>query len=264
MTGSARRRSGKRPSALLGLTELPRALAEFGSLPWAGPALAGAPRGDGHSVLVIPGFNASDRATYVLRRYLRYLGYDAHGWDLGANHGLRTVGADGEKLHARLETIYARQHRPVSVIGWSLGGIMARTLCPQMPGHIRQVITLGAPFAGTPKDTRVWRLYELMTGQKVDDDRARAYLQEVEAPLPVPSTAIWSRDDGVVPWANCVEHHGPLSDNIEIFGSHFGMPVNPAVLYAIADRLAQPAEGWRPFDRRGLFRAMIYPSAGHG
>lgn len=263
MTGPAAGRSSKRPSPLLALTEIPRALAEFGMLPWAAPVLATVPRGDGHSVLVIPGFNASDSATRILRRYLGHLGYDAHGWDLGRNHGPRSVGDDGEKLLERIEAIYDRQHRRVSLIGWSLGGIMARALCRRMPHQVRQVITLGAPFGGAPKDTRVWRLYEFLSGQKVDDDRALAYLREGETPLPVPSTAIWSRDDGIVPWANCVEPNCANSDNIEVFGSHFGLPVNPAVLYAIADRLAQPENGWRRFDRRGLVRAVVYPSSGH-
>lgn len=258
------RRSGKRPSALLGLTELPRALAEFGMLPWAAPALATAPRGDGHSVLVIPGFNASDSATRVLRTYLQHLGYDAHGWELGRNRGPRSVGEDGEKLLARIAAIHDCQSRPISLIGWSLGGIMARAICRRDPSQIRQVITLGAPFAGTPKDTRVWRLYEWLSGHKVDDDLALAYLRDGDTPLPVPSTAIWSRDDGVVPWGNCVEQHGAATDNIEVFGSHFGLPVNPAVLYAIADRLAQPEGEWTRFDRRGAVRAMVYPSSGHG
>lgn len=263
MTDSALGRSSKRPSPLLGLTEIPRAIAEFGMLPWTAPALAAAPRGDGHPVLVIPGFNASDSATHVLRGYLRLLGYDVHGWELGRNRGPQSVGTDGEKLLDRIATIHQRQHRRVSLIGWSLGGIMARALSRRMPEQVRQVITLGAPFTGTPKDTRVWRLYEFLSGHSVDDDRALAYLKEGEVPLPVPSTAIWSRDDGIVPWANCVEPRCAESDNIEVFGSHFGLPVNPAVLYAIADRLAQPEGDWRPFDRRGLLRAIVYPSSGH-
>ncbi|MCC2981245.1 esterase/lipase family protein [Sphingomonas sp. IC4-52] len=263
MADSPGKRSGKRPSPLLGLTEIPRALFEFGMLPWAAPALASVPRGDGHPVLVIPGFNASDRATHVLRSYLRRLGYDAHGWALGRNRGPRSIGNEGERLIQRVEAIYDRQQRRVSLIGWSLGGIMARAVCRRVPERVRQVITLGAPFAGAPRDTRVWRMYEFLTGQKVDGDSARAYLHEGETPLPVPSTAIWSRDDGIVPWANCVEPHYATSDNIEVFGSHFGLPVNPAVLYAIADRLAQPEDGWKPFDRRGVFRAVAYPSSGH-
>ena len=78
----------------------------------------------------------------------------------------------------------------------------------------------------------------------------------------MPATAIWSREDGIVAWQNCIEPLGAFSDNIEVHGSHCGLGVNPAVLYAIADRLALPEDGWRPF-RRGGLRALFYPSAGH-
>lgn len=255
--------STKPPSALLALTELPRALIEFGMLPMAAPALASLPRGDGHPVLVIPGFNASDKSTRILRFYLRHMGYDAHSWDLGRNRGPKSIGDEGEKLIERIETIHALEGRSVSIIGWSLGGIMARVISRRVPDKVRQVITLGAPFAGTPRATRVWRLYEYLSGHQIDDERALSYLSEGAMPLPFPATAIWSRDDGIVPWANCVEPFCDTSDNIEVFGSHFGLPVNPAVLYAVADRLAQPEDEWKPFDRRGLWRAMAYPSAGH-
>ena len=85
------------PSALLALSELPRALAEFGTLAWsAGALLASAPRGDGHPVLVLPGFMTSDKSTRVLRRFLRSTGHDAHSWNLGRNLGPRAIGPDGE------------------------------------------------------------------------------------------------------------------------------------------------------------------------
>lgn len=253
----------KPPSPFLALMELPRALMEAGMLPIAAPALASLPRGDGHPVLVIPGFNASDRSTRILRFYLRRMGYDAHTWDLGRNRGPRTIGDGGEKLIERIEAIHRRDHSRVSLVGWSLGGIMARVISRRMPDKVRQVITLGAPFAGTPRATRVWRLYEMLSGHRIDDDQSLSYLSEGAMPLPVPATAIWSRDEGIVPWANCVEPYCATSDNIEVSGSHFGLPVNAAVLYAIADRLAQPEDDWKPFDRRGLARSIAYPSSGH-
>ena len=109
----------------------------------------------------------------------------------------------------------------------------------------------------------MWRLYEMLSGHRIDDDQALSYLSEGAMPLPVPATAIWSRDEGIVPWANCMEPYCATSDNIEVSGSHFGLPINAAVLYAVADRLALPEDDWKPFDRRGLLRAMAYPSAGH-
>ncbi len=250
------------PSPLLALTELPRALAEFGALPWAAPLLVTAPRGDGHPVLVLPGFTTSDKSTTVLRRYLTRMGYDAHTWDLGRNLGPKAIGREGEKLVDRLNAVHDMTGRKVSLVGWSLGGVMARMVSRRVPDAVRQVISLGSPFTGSPRATNVWRAYELLTGQRLNDSHTRRQLDESATPPPVPSTAIWSREDGIVAWQNCVEPFNDNSDNIEVHGSHCGLGVNPAVLYAVADRLALPEDGWTPFDRRGL-RALFYPSAGH-
>ena len=247
------------PSALLALTELPRALAELGSLSLAAPLLASAPKGDGHPVLVLPGFVASDASTAVLRRYLKQLGYDTHAWELGRNLGPRAIGREGEKLVERLRVVHETTGEKVSLVGWSLGGVMARLLARRAPDAIRQVITLGSPFAGSPKASNVWRAYELLTGQKIDDAHTKAQLAEVSAPPPVPATAIYSREDGVVAWQNCLEPAGPESENIQVHGSHLGLGVNPAVLYAIADRLAQPMDDWHPFAAKGLM-GLMYPS----
>ncbi|MFM9828901.1 MAG: esterase/lipase family protein [Sphingomonas sp.] len=250
------------PSPLLALTELPRALAEFSSLGAAAPLLALAPRGDGHPVMVLPGFVTSDVSTTVLRRFLARLGYNALPWELGRNLGPKAIGWTGEKLVARLEAVHAATGQRVSLVGWSLGGVMARQLSRRAPDAVRQVISLGSPFAGTPRATNVWRAYEALTGQKIDDKDTREQLRESATPPPVPSTSIYTREDGVVAWQNCIEPRAVQTDNIEVHGSHCGLGVNPAVLYAIADRLAQPEGDWHPFERGGL-RALVYPSAGH-
>jgi pimeloyl-ACP methyl ester carboxylesterase len=252
----------KAPSALLALTELPRALVEFGSLGLAAPILAGAPRGDGHPVLVLPGFVTTDISTAPLRRFLRGLGYDAYAWELGRNLGPKAIGHEGEKLIARLREIHDATGHKVSLIGWSLGGVMARQLSRRAPEAVRQVISLGSPFTGRPQATNVWRTYQILTGQRLDDPDTRVQLSESALPPPVPSTAIYSREDGVVAWQNCVEPQGPETDNIEVHGSHCGLGVNPAVLYAVADRLAQAEGDWHPFERGGL-RSLVYPFAGH-
>ena len=252
----------KPPSPLLALTELPRAIAEFGSIPLAAPLLLMAPRGDGHPVLVLPGFTTTDRSTSVLRRYLTRLGYDAYAWELGRNLGPRAIGHQGEKLIARLEQIHASTGKTVSLVGWSLGGILARQLSRRRPDLVRQIVTLGSPFAGDPRSTNVWRLYEMMSGQRVKDPDTQAQLHESFAAPPVPSTAIYSKSDGIVAWQSCIEPASATTDNIEVPGSHCGLGVNPVVLYAVADRLAQAEGAWKPFDRKGL-RAFLYPSSGH-
>ncbi len=252
----------ERPSPLLILTELPRALMELGSLPLAAPLLWSAPRGDGHPVLVLPGFIASDISTGLLRRYLRQLGYDAHAWQLGRNLGPKSIGWQGEKLIERLEAVHAATGKKISIVGWSLGGILARQLARRRPDLVRQVISLGSPFTGNPRATNVWRAYEAVTGQKLKDPDTKRQLRESQDAPPVPSTAIYSKGDGIVAWQNCVEPECATTDNIEVNGSHVGLGVNPVVLYAVADRLAQPEGEWKPFDRKGL-RALFYPSSGH-
>ena len=249
------------PSAILALTELPRALFELGSLAFASPLLATAPRGDGHPVMILPGFMASDSSTVVIRRYLKNLGYDAHAWELGRNLGPRAIGREGEKLVDRLRAVHELTGQKVSLVGWSLGGIMARLLANRAPDAVRQVITLGSPFTGSPKATNVWRAYEFMTGQKVDHQHTRGQMAEASTPPPVPATAIYTREDGVVAWQNCLEPDGAETENIEVHGSHCGLGINPAVLYAVADRLAQREGDWHPFSRDGL-RGLVYPAVG--
>lgn len=241
------------PSGRLLLSE-GRALIEFGALIGAYPLLRTLPEGDGHPVLIFPGFVASDVSTAPLRAFLRSHNYAAHGWNLGRNLGLRP-GLNDAKL-ARLKELHRQYGRKVSLVGWSLGGIFARELAKRVPDDIRMVITLGSPFKGHPKATHVADLYELLSGHTIDEARARYELAE---PPPVPTTAIFSRTDGIVAWQNCVEHPGPQTENIEVRSSHIGMGLHPAALYAVADRLAQPEGTWKPFDRSGL-RSLFYPA----
>jgi pimeloyl-ACP methyl ester carboxylesterase len=249
----------KPPSRELLLLEI-RALGELGTFFTTYPLLRLAPRGDGHPVLVLPGLAASDVSTRPLRRYLKDQGYSAHGWKLGPNHGPRP-GAEA-KMQERLAELYQRHGRPVSVIGWSLGGIFAREMARRAPEQVRCVITLGSPFAGAPKASNAWKLYERASQRKVEDWPER---ERMKTPPPVPSTAIYSRSDGIVAWQGCREREGPTSENIEVEGSHCGLGHNPAVLYAIADRLAQAEGAWRHFERSGL-KGLIYrnPPAADG
>lgn len=217
------------------------------------PLLLRAPRGDGHPVLVLPGLAASDVSTGPLRAYLKAQGYAAHGWKQGPNHGPRP-GVEAA-IDARLAELSQRYRRKVSVIGWSLGGVFAREAARRAPALARQVITLGSPFANEPKASNAWRLYEILSGRRVDDWPDRELMK---SPPPVPSTAIYSRTDGIVAWQGCLERDDALTQNIEVEGSHSGLGHNPAALYAIADRLALPEGEWWPFDRGGL-RSTVYP-----
>lgn len=255
----------KPPSALLALTELPRAIAEWGSLAVSmGALVATAPRGDGHPVLVLPGFMTSDTSTRVLRRFLRTLGYDAHTWNLGRNLGPRAIGQQGEKLIERLAEVHEATGQKVSLVGWSLGGVMARLLARRAPDHVRQVITLGSPFAGSPKSSNVWRLYEYMSGTAVDGQHTQSMIADISAAPAVPTTAIYTKGDGVVAWQTCREDESDQSESIEVHGSHCGLGVNPSVLYAVADRLARKPGEQRRFERDNWKHGWMYPRRAQG
>lgn len=224
------------PSKLLWAMELPRAAWAVISLLGARATLATAPKGDGRPVLILPGLFNSDRSNFVMRRYLNGLGYRAERWGLGRNLGARAIGAEGEKLLERIEAIHAATGERVTLVGVSLGGIMARFAAHRRPGLVREVITVSSPFAGSPRATNVWRAFELLTGDRIDSQRVITQRAEIEAPLPVPMTAIWSRTDGLVNGLIC-QADDPGCRNIEIRSSHIGVQVRPEVLLAVAQVL---------------------------
>jgi len=241
------------PSPMLTLIE-GRAVLEFAALIASYPILRRVPRGDGHSVLVLPGLGAGDRSTGPLRAFLKDRGYDPHGWTLGRNVGPRE--GQREALAEQLTSLHEKSQRKVSLIGWSLGGIYAREIAKRLPESVRLVITLGSPFAN-PTATAVRRIYEALRGEKM---MAAGDFKRFQLPPPVPSTAIFSKSDGVVAWQSCLEPEAPQTENIEVEGSHVGLGVNPVALYVIADRLAQPEAAWAPFDRKGL-RGLVFKPA---
>ncbi len=247
------------PSRLLALTELHRALFEVATLPLAAPLLYAAPRGDGHPVMLLPGFMATDRSMRIMRRYLRKMGYDVYDWELGRNLGPRATGVDGERLFARVREIYEATGQKVSLVGWSLGGALARHLSVHTPDIVRQVITLGSPLRGNGRATSVWRVYEAATGEKISNERVRRQMGEIAGAPEVPTTAIYSKADGIVPWQNCQVAESAHSENVEVYGSHCGLGVNGTVLYVIAERLAQPEGEWSRFDPAGM-RRHLYPT----
>lgn len=248
-----------RPPSLALLLLEGRALWELGAYYAALPLLRQAPRGDGHSVLVMPGLAASEFSTRPLRGFLRGRGYHAHDWKQGRN-----IGDPGlmEPLRARLHALRQRRGRKLSLIGWSLGGLYARELAKLAPDDVRMVITLGSPFAGDASNAR--RIYEFLSGRSSDSADNRAIRQRLREPPPVPTTCIYTRTDGVVAWQSCVECVTPIAENIEVPGSHSGLGHNPLALYAIADRLAQPEDDWQPFAQTGLkkllYRNWLFPA----
>ena len=223
------------PNRLLWAAELPRGAFTLGTLLVRGVPADGPP-GDGRSVLLVPGLGIGDRALVPMRRYLTRLGYAAETWGFGRNLGARTVGADNERVHARIEAL-AAQAGPVTLVGVSLGGIMARLAAHRLGADkVRQVITVASPYAGGPRATNVWRAFQLLTGEKIDDPALAARLAELARPLPVPASAIWSAGDGLVQGHACYDPH---SRAIRLRGSHLGMHFRASALRAVAAELAR-------------------------
>jgi len=220
------------------------------------PLLMRAPRGDGHPVLTLPGFLASDLSMVPMRRYLGELGYDAQAWRMGRNIG--GVSRMRAALKERLAEIYNAAGRKVSIVGWSLGGVYARDLALQAPDMVRYVVTLGSPFANDVRATNATRLYEALSGEPVEDNSELR--KAIAGDLPVPTTSIYSRSDGIVNWRTCLVRPSDTAENIEVhLASHVGLGVNPAALWAVADRLSQSEGQFRQFDRSGPFAIAYAP-----
>ncbi|HUP93229.1 MAG TPA: alpha/beta fold hydrolase [Solimonas sp.] len=223
----------KPPSALLLALELRYGL-ELGAHLLTLPFMK-LPHGDGHPVMVIPGFGTTDASSFLLRRALKRLGYAAHGWGQGRNLGMNARAR--EALRARLPELHREHGRKLSLIGWSLGGVFARELARHQPEHVRRVITLGSPINHAPDATNVDALFRRKNPDFKHD--LEAFRRRCTAPG-VPCHAIYSRSDGIVAWQTSLENEAPHTENVEVFSSHFGLGVNPLVLRVIAERLARP------------------------
>jgi pimeloyl-ACP methyl ester carboxylesterase len=186
--------------------------------------------GQGRPVMVIPGFLASDYSTVILRRTLEAAGYRAYGWGLGFNLGAR--GDLLDRMDAQLDR--AARRGPVSLVGWSLGGIYARELAKKRPDKVARVITLGSPFSGDVRANNAWRLYELINDHKVDAPPIEARVNEKP---PVPTIAFWSRADGIVAPACARGEPHECDRSIELDCTHMGFMTAACAMRAVLDAL---------------------------
>jgi pimeloyl-ACP methyl ester carboxylesterase len=231
----------------------PRAVIEWQSFYAMRPLLKRLPKGDGHPVIVFPGFVSSDNATKPLRNLLTDLGYQTHGWGLGMNvlfgHEVE------EEMIALVREVAEKTGKKVSLVGWSLGGLYAREVAKVCAEHVRSVISLGSPISGKPEHSHAHGLFKAFNGEPSDIDYTR-YFQLQHAP-PVPTTSIFSHSDGVVAWEGSLQKETDTTESIVVPASHLGMGVNPLVMFLLADRLAQPQDKWTKFKTKGL-KGLFY------
>lgn len=197
--------------------------------------------GDGHAVVIFPGLGTHGGSVATLREHCRSLGYYAFDWGRGFNTGPKgDLDAWLHALQSQVVGLLADHAKPVTLIGWSLGGLYARELAKLMARRVRQVITIGTPFNAQADHTNVGWLFRLLSGGS--PAMSPALSRRLRTPPPVRTTSIYSRSDGIVAWQTCRhDKRSSLVHDIEVDGSHFGLGWNREVLAAVADRLGQQA-----------------------
>ena len=222
------------PGLLAGVGEV-RAGLQVPRLVAASARLARAPRGDGGVVVDVPGWLAAEVTNAPLRRFLARLGHDARGWGLGVNRGRPE--RDVRLLAKKVLAAAAESGRPVALVGWSLGGLVAREVARQHPDAVRRVVTYGTPVVGGPTHTVGARHYGPDESQRITRLAQRL---DAEHPIEVPVTAIVSRRDGIVSWRACIDRTSRDVEHVEVRSTHLGMGLDPDVWSVVADRLSRP------------------------
>ena len=161
--------------------------------------------------------------------------------DLTHSMGISGVPVVREKEIGTLEQLKADllaepSSEPVYLVGWSLGGYLAREVARECPDKVKHVVTLGSPVVGGPKYTSVAAAFS-QRGASIDEIE-RLVDARYDIPLKVPVTAIYSKADGVVSWEACIDHRSPDVEHIEVFSSHTGLGFSPQAYHILADRLA--------------------------
>jgi pimeloyl-ACP methyl ester carboxylesterase len=200
--------------------------------PPCAPPIENVPKGDGHAVIVIPGFLTGDWATKGLINWLKAIGYDAVGWGAGMNWGPSSSAI--ERCEVLLDEAVERTGRKATLIGRSLGGLYVRELAKDEPDKVVRVITLGTPVK-FPIATPLSPVAQMLAGN-FDPEFVKRRTDLLRNP-PVPVTAFYSRKDGIVPWRSCLVEEGPMAENIEVDSPHTIMGSNPTAMRFIAERL---------------------------
>lgn len=244
----------KRPTQRMHFTEVFRAISDYRKSKSFLKSFNFNAQGDGHPVLVIPGFMGSETSTKLLRKFIDKLGYQSHDWGLGRNLGdIKEL----EILQYKIDHLHLKSQEKVSLIGWSLGGVYARELAKSRPDKVRQVITLGSPFSGIMEPNNASWLFHLIRRNKAKSFDP-AWIASLVDPAPVPTTAVYSKEDGIVPWKVCLEQmEDDLHQNVEIKGAHTALANNASTLLLVADRLRYDAENWKRFEYGGELRELV-------
>jgi len=223
-------------------------------------------------VVLVPGFMAGDGTLGLMSRHLRGLGYRTYRSTMLANIGC-TLDAS-EALERRIETIVERRGRKVTIVGHSLGGLMARGVAAQRPDLVDAIVTLGSPVLA-PGAAHPVLLFDLRmlarlnrvglavmgedctSGECARQSWGRARLALTPG---VAFTSVFSRRDGIVDWRSCLD---PQAKTVEVRTSHLGMAFDPVVLDVVTDALtANRARRERVLRSQATLQAVPTASAG--
>lgn len=221
----------KKPSYFLHFTEIIRAIYENIKGLYFLKTTKFENIGKGKTIIVVPGLLSTDWYTTYLRKYLNKIGFRAYGWGLGRNLG-RT---DSLKiLIEKVEKIAFESNEKIILIGWSMGGIFAREVSKAIPNSIEKIITIGSPFANLEAPNHARWVFDLLNFSEPTD---QTFIDQIPLPAQIPTTALYSKLDGIVPWQACMEIEDETHKNIEVSSSHFGMGGNPNVLKVVGEVL---------------------------
>ena len=194
-----------------------------------------APRGSG-PLMVLPGFMADDASTWLLRRFLNSLGYAAVGWGVGVNRG--PMQSLLEELMPRVRTLAIQAARPVQLIGWSRGGILAREMARRDVQHVQSVTTMGTPIQGGLSASSIG-FWVLQSSNITPAQGAQLQREREKVPILCPVHSIYSKSDGVVAWQASIDPNNVHVEHHEVASSHVGMGCNAEVFLLLARLLSK-------------------------
>lgn len=202
-----------------------------------GAKLRRAPRGDGRISIFLPGWKAPEVSTLPLRGYLKSLGHDARSWGLGTNQG--DVEAMRDEMTSTVDRLATDSGRPVNLIGWSLGGVVAREIARTLPDSVHRLVTYGSPIVGGPSYTAGWASYPAAERARITE--LQEHLDATE-PISTPITSIFTRNDTVVDWRACIDRSSLNVTTVEVGSTHVGLGLDPDVWMVVANALAENDE----------------------
>jgi alpha/beta superfamily hydrolase len=223
----------KRPSFILHLTEVIRAIYQAIKAWFFMRSYTYENVGKNRPILVVPGLMGTDLSTKMLRSFLSKMGFRVLGWEMGRNLGKFQ---DLQPLTQKVKNFHEKTGKKVILIGWSMGGIFVREIGKRAPESVNQLITMGSPFGNIHAPNNAKWVFDLLNkGRK----ELPEFENQIHEPAPLPTLAIYSKSDGIVPWEACMERvEDDLHKNHEAVSSHFGMGTNKEIFKLVLDRAA--------------------------